>query len=253
MLIVVSLCSRHTTFASVTRCRPNPPFAMLSAILTPSSPPSLRPPVGPSSLSELDDEPVSLSLRHARLLPFIPAPSAPGPETLEPPIRWQLRETRLKWLRRCQRLHAPRYRFAQFRQFWVWQAQQRTLNEALPRQAPSFWHSVGFALDGLRFMALTQRNFRIDCYIALGCLIAGWWLGLTLVQWCTVIGAVATLLMVEMANTLLEWWVDWQTQGQYDLRAKRLKDVSAGMCLTVAGAVGLVLLLTFADAVTIGV
>lgn len=161
---------------------------------------------------------------------------------------WQSRETRLKWLRRCQRLHAPRYRFARFRQFWHWQAQQRELNQAMPRQARSFWHSVGFALDGLRFMAQTQRNFRIDCYIALGCLAAGWWLGLTLVQWCWVIGAVTTLLMVEMANTLLEWWVDWQTQGQYDLRAKRLKDVSAGLCLTVAGAVGLVLLLTFADA-----
>ncbi|MFM7468912.1 MAG: diacylglycerol kinase [Vampirovibrionales bacterium] len=167
-------------------------------------------------------------------------------------------------IRRYLRQSLPHAQFYRFKHFWERKTQgihhsptrttnpfhdagtspHRTLNAPIT-QAKTFLQSVGFALEGLRFMYETQRNLRIDCAIVLITLVLGGMVGLSFTQWSVLLLAQGMLLLVEGLNTLLEWWVDWQTQGTWDLRAKRLKDVSAGLCLMNACLVGLMILGVF--------
>jgi diacylglycerol kinase len=101
-------------------------------------------------------------------------------------------------------------------------------------RAVNFAQSVGFALEGLTFAFAEERNFRIDVALVAGIALAAWALQLPLSAWVLLVPLLGAVLVSELANTAMEWLVDLVTQGQFDLRAKRVKDVSAAMCLVVA-------------------
>lgn len=171
------------------------------------------------------------------------------------PVGSSWRKRRHVLIRRYLRQSLPHAQFYRFKHFWQRKTPSEGLSQSFPPlrneatfhvlQAQSFWQSVGFALEGLRFVYETQRNVRIDCAIVLITCVLGVMVSLSVTQWVVLLVSQGMLLMAEVLNTLLEWWIDWQTKGQWDLRAKRLKDVSAGLCLLNACVVGLVMLSVF--------
>ena len=100
--------------------------------------------------------------------------------------------------------------------------------------AKTFFHSVGYALEGLAFAFKQERNLRIDTYLVTGAIALGFLVGLNLPEWVSLIQMMGLILFAELANTVVEWLVDLLTNGRYDLRAKRIKDIAAGACLIVA-------------------
>jgi undecaprenol kinase len=100
--------------------------------------------------------------------------------------------------------------------------------------AENFFASVGYALEGLAFAFRHERNFRIDCYLILSAILLGALVGLPLEKWALLLQMGGFVLFAELANTVVEWLVDLLTGGQFDIRAKRIKDIAAGACLIVA-------------------
>jgi diacylglycerol kinase len=116
-----------------------------------------------------------------------------------------------------------------------------------PREfaAKNFFASVGYALEGLKFAFLTQRNFRIDVVLAVGSLLMGALLGINKWEWIAIVMMMGLVLFAEAANTTVEWLVDLMVGERYDIRAKRIKDLAAGACLVMAACTGLVMLFIF--------
>ncbi len=100
--------------------------------------------------------------------------------------------------------------------------------------ASTFWASVGYAIEGLSFAFQEERNFRLDCYLIAGAIGLGILFHITLAEWALLLQMAGFVLFAELANTVVEWLVDLLTQGAFDIRAKRIKDIAAGACLVVA-------------------
>ena len=100
--------------------------------------------------------------------------------------------------------------------------------------------SFGFAWQGLRFAWRSQRNFRIETYIAVIAFLMALWLRVDLVA---VLLLIALVLGLELANTALEAAVDLASPNFHPL-AKTAKDVAAAAVLIVsmlAALIGLIL------------
>lgn len=98
-------------------------------------------------------------------------------------------------------------------------------------KARNFLESLGFAMAGLHYIYRTQRNFRIDLYCAGVVLCVGFMFGLTPAEWAPLLIVMGWVLFAEALNTAVEYTVDLYTQGEFDMRAKVIKDISAGACL----------------------
>lgn len=107
-------------------------------------------------------------------------------------------------------------------------------------KARNFLESLGFALEGLVFIFRTQRNFRIDVCIALGVFTLGMALHLEPMAWAPLVAIMGLVLFAEAMNTAIEYTVDLYTQGEFDMRAKAIKDIAAGACLMCAVSAALV-------------
>lgn len=94
-------------------------------------------------------------------------------------------------------------------------------------------HSFGFALEGLRYLLATQRNFRIEVGIGLLAVTAGLVLGLTVAEWAVLVLTIAVVLILEGLNTTLELAVDLASPEVHP-KAKAAKDIAAGMVLVAA-------------------
>ena len=100
--------------------------------------------------------------------------------------------------------------------------------------------SFGYALQGLRFAWKSQRNFRLEVYIAALAVGMALWLRVELVP---VLLLIALVLGLELANTALEAVVDLASPNFHPL-AKVAKDVAAAAVLVVsllAALIGLVM------------
>jgi undecaprenol kinase len=110
-----------------------------------------------------------------------------------------------------------------------------------PFKAKHFMASVGFALEGLNYITRVERNFKIDLAMAVTAMVLGAITGLAVMEWAALIVVCGLVLFAEATNTAIELVVDMITQGEYDARAKVVKDVAAGACLmsaTLAAIVG---------------
>ena len=90
----------------------------------------------------------------------------------------------------------------------------------------------------------TQANARIHAVAAVAVVAAGWFFGITRVEWCTVVGAIGLVFTAEGINTAIEATVDLASPGRHPL-AERAKDVAAGAVLLASLAAAIIGLLIF--------
>lgn len=72
----------------------------------------------------------------------------------------------------------------------------------------SLRRSLRYAAGGLQYVYLHERNFRIHVVIALIALIMAITLGASAIQWLFIITAIASVLALEIVNTVFEKVVD---------------------------------------------
>ncbi len=93
-----------------------------------------------------------------------------------------------------------------------------------------FFRSLGHAFRGVRYTYEHERNFRIHSAISLVVIVLGVSLGMTKVQWLFVITAIATVLALEIVNTVFERVVD-MFQPRVHEYAAIIKDLMAATVL----------------------
>ena len=110
---------------------------------------------------------------------------------------------------------------------------------AYQKDNQSWIETFRHALEGCLWAFRTQKNFKIHFVISLLVLILGWWLNIEPAKFLILILAIVFGLTIEMANTAFEKTVDLITE-EHNLKAKIVKDLSAGMMLLLA--IGLAIL-----------
>jgi undecaprenol kinase len=100
-----------------------------------------------------------------------------------------------------------------------------------PFKAKHFIASLGFAWEGLQYITRAERNFRIHLAMASFAMLLGSLTGLATWEWLSLVMVCGLVLFAEAANTAIELVVDMITHGEFDARAKAVKDVAAGACL----------------------
>lgn len=94
--------------------------------------------------------------------------------------------------------------------------------------------SFGYALEGLKYTIVTQRNMRAHFLVSLIVLLLGLYLPLNKVEVLILFLCIAMVLFAELINTVMETIVDMVTQEYHPL-AKVAKDVAAGAVLLTVG------------------
>lgn len=100
--------------------------------------------------------------------------------------------------------------------------------------------SFGYAWAGVRYAWKSQRNFRLEVYVAALALGLAWWLKVNPVP---VLLLIALVLGLELINTALEAVVDLVSPNYHPL-AKAAKDIAAASVLivsTIAALIGFLL------------
>ena len=104
--------------------------------------------------------------------------------------------------------------------------------------------SFVYAGRGLAWLFKTQHNAWLHLVAAVGAIGAGFYFGLSAVEWALVAGVIGAVLAAEAFNTALELLVDF-ISPEYHPLAGRIKDVAAGAVLLTAGAAVVVGVLVF--------
>jgi len=89
------------------------------------------------------------------------------------------------------------------------------------------------ALVGIKTAYKSQRNFRVQIFVAIFAIIIGVLLKVSTIEWLILILTILVVLVSEMFNTAIEFTVDLFS-GEYSKQAKRAKDVSAAGVLITA-------------------
>lgn len=106
-----------------------------------------------------------------------------------------------------------------------------------------FFRSFGYAFQGI-VTALQEQNFRSHILSALVVMIAGYFSGLSQLEWAVVVMLIALMWALEMLNTAIERIIDLVSPDFHPL-AKQAKDVAAGAVLVFAIASAIIGLLIF--------
>lgn len=106
-----------------------------------------------------------------------------------------------------------------------------------------FFRSFTFAITGVR-SAMQEQNFRSHLLSAMIVIIAGYFTGLSRVEWLIIIIVIALMFALEMINTAIERVVDLASPTIHPL-AKQAKDIAAGAVLVFALASAIIGLLIF--------
>jgi diacylglycerol kinase len=97
----------------------------------------------------------------------------------------------------------------------------------------SFVRSLGYALKGLEYALISERNMRIHLVATVLVLILGYCFQLTNTEWALIIFAVSLVWAAEIVNTSLEELVDL-VSPEPDVKAGRAKNLAAGAVLVAA-------------------
>ncbi|HLF29290.1 MAG TPA: diacylglycerol kinase family protein [Anaerolineae bacterium] len=100
----------------------------------------------------------------------------------------------------------------------------------MPRFRPI---SFRFAFEGMRYIFRTQPNAWIHAAISLVVIAAGFWVGLSRIEWAILVVTMAVVWVAEFVNTAVEAVVDLATIERHPL-AKIAKDAAAGGVLVAA-------------------
>ena len=101
------------------------------------------------------------------------------------------------------------------------------------------------ALRGLRDAWGSQPNLRLQVGIALGVIVLGMVVALSLLEWLWVSFAIGLVIFAELMNTAIEQTVDLAVGLAPDPFARRVKDIAAGCVLVVAVMAVVIGVLTF--------
>ena len=86
------------------------------------------------------------------------------------------------------------------------------IKKILQRQGKSsLIESVGHALDGIQYVAMHERNFRIEMFFAILVSVASYIFHVSILEWCLLIFVIGMVLALEMINTAIETVVDLYT------------------------------------------
>ncbi len=97
----------------------------------------------------------------------------------------------------------------------------------------SFRDSLHYAASGIVYALVTQRNMKIHLVAALVVISAGLFFGLNRMEWSLIILSITAVWAAEILNSSLEETIDI-VSPQYDVRAGRAKNLSAGAVLVTA-------------------
>lgn len=105
--------------------------------------------------------------------------------------------------------------------------------------------SFGFAIEGIITFFKTQHNAWIHTFAAIIVIVSGFVLKVNNNEWCLIFIAIALVIIAEMVNTAIEFLTDI-VSPEYNLQAKKVKDVAAAAVLISAIAalvIGLIIFL----------
>ena len=103
--------------------------------------------------------------------------------------------------------------------------------------------SFGFAIDGIKLL-LRERNFRIHLIAGTLTVVAGIYLGISMIEWCILAIVIGLVLMAEAFNSAIEQICN-RINEDHDPSIKRIKDLAAAAVLLLAIAAAIVGLLIF--------
>ncbi|MEI7741338.1 MAG: diacylglycerol kinase family protein [bacterium] len=100
---------------------------------------------------------------------------------------------------------------------------------------PSFFSSLACAASGLKEMVRTERNFRIHLIATCFAIIFGFELKISRLEWLFIFIAVATVLILETLNAVVERMIDLVKPRLHPI-VHDIKDMMAGAVLLAATA-----------------
>lgn len=93
--------------------------------------------------------------------------------------------------------------------------------------------SFRYAFNGIRVLFASQPNARIHLIAALLAVLAGWYFGISYLEWLILIGWITLVICLEAVNTALEFLTDL-VSPQFQPLAGKVKDVAAAAVLLAA-------------------
>lgn len=111
-------------------------------------------------------------------------------------------------------------------------------------KAIRFFRSFGFAYSGIKAALKSEQNIRFHFTAAAIVIAAGFFTGLSEVEWMLVTLVIGGMLALEMFNSSMERIVDLASPDLHPL-AKQAKDMAAGAVLVFAIASAIIGLLIF--------
>lgn len=115
-------------------------------------------------------------------------------------------------------------------------AQPKDLRNLAWQVAPNLSLSFKYAIAGVRYAFLTQRNFRIHTIIGTLAVSLGLFLQINAVEMSVIALTCASVMILELLNTAIESVVDLTVKQTYHELAKIAKDCAAGAVLIAASA-----------------
>lgn len=96
-----------------------------------------------------------------------------------------------------------------------------------------FLRSLNFALQGIKYCLLKERNIRIHMVFAFLAILLSWFFDISNVEWALIFLAITLVIALEMINTAVERTVDIYT-AEYHPLAEIAKNAAAGAVLIAA-------------------
>jgi diacylglycerol kinase len=96
-----------------------------------------------------------------------------------------------------------------------------------------FIKSFFYAFKGIRASLVEQRNLKVQSLVALITIGAGFYYGISAVEWCLVLMMIGIVIGLELVNTAIEDLVNLVTTEWKPLAGK-VKDIAAGAVLVVS-------------------
>ena len=129
------------------------------------------------------------------------------------------------------------------------QEREENLEKLKDVKNKNFFKAVGHSIDGIIRAFKTERNLRIDYFIAICVLLASIILGFNKTEFVCLCLTIGFVIFSEMMNSVAEYIVDLVTD-KYDDRAKAAKDIAAGGVLISSTIAVIVAYFLFADKLT---
>ena len=100
-------------------------------------------------------------------------------------------------------------------------------------QRQGLLESFRVAMSGILLVIKQERNIKIHILATILAIIIGAVLYISIGEWCTIVIVIGIVIAGELINSAIETLVD-VIMPDYDIRAKKVKDVSAGAVLILA-------------------